>query len=148
MLIKIVLLVLGLIFICSISFSLIYFVLSNRKQIDNDYELGKMKQTENYFSILQMEMQKSYQIIYKNSIFTYSYEGYRLDESEYNNALKDFNNLVLKLLGPGLQRNLIDFFGDYETLVLNISEYFNDRYENDELRETSMNNLMEQDNAS
>ena len=148
MLIKIVLLVLGSIFVCSISFSLIYFVLSNRKQINNDYELGKMKQTENYFSILQMEMQKSYQIIYKNSIFTYSYEGYRLDESEYNNALKDFNNLVLKLLGPGLQRNLIDFFGDYETLVLNISEYFNDRYENDELRETSMNNLMEQDNAS
>lgn len=147
MLTQIILLTLTLIFTISVSFSIILFSLSNSKKIGTNNRVNKIKNSDSYISVLHVQMEKAYQMVYKNRILPYSMDAYGLDENNYNAALRDFNNLVLRLLGPNLQEDLIDFFGNYETLAMNMSDFFNNKYENDEVRKTSFGNLMNQENT-
>jgi hypothetical protein len=88
-------------------------------------------------------MKKSYEIIHKEKIMIYSMEATTLDEGEYNSAAKDYLNLTLKIMGPALEQEFIEFFGTRDTLYFNIMEYFQTSYENDEIRKNATDNLME-----
>jgi len=88
-------------------------------------------------------MDRSYDIVYKDRVLVYSLEAMKLPDDKFLEASRDFANLTIKLLGPRLEKDLIEFFGNRQTLLLNITNYFNLKYEEDEIRRGSLNNLTE-----
>jgi len=92
-------------------------------------------------------MEKSYDLIHKDRILIYSMEASRLDDTEFNRASQDFVRLLVKLLGPMLYKEFVFLFGDVDTFTFNVIEYFNTRYEDDEIRKASVENLTEEENV-
>lgn len=92
-------------------------------------------------------MDKAFELIYKDRILVYSLEGVRLSEEELSKISKDFIQLVLKFTGPKLTSELTQFFGNFDTLLFNIVDYFNSRYEEDSIREESLNSLSENETS-
>ena len=100
-----------------------------------------------YMSVLNYNMEKSYDLIHKDRILVYSMEASRLGDKEFNKASQDFVRLLVKLLGPMLYKEFVFLFGDVDTFTFNVIEYFNSRYENDEIRKASVENLTEEENV-
>ena len=113
--------------------------------IIRNQNLEKKKHMINYFDsyagILTYHMERAYEIVHKDQILIYSLEATSLSEEDLNKATKSFGKLVIKLLGPMLYRELIYLYGNEETLIFNITEYFNTKYEADIIRETALDNL-------
>jgi len=100
---------------------------------------------QTYASVLQFHLDKAYEIIYKDRILIYSLEATKFDEGEFKQTARDFGSLVLRLLGPTLVEELTLLYGNEETLLLNITEYFNTKFDDDEIRKTAQDSLMEQE---
>ncbi len=100
-----------------------------------------------YMTVLNYHMEKAYDLIHKDRILIYSMEASRLDDTEFNRASQDFVRLLIKLLGPMLYKEFVFLFGDVDTFTFNLIEYFNTRYENDEIRKASVENLTEEENT-
>jgi hypothetical protein len=98
-----------------------------------------------YTAVLSFYMEKAYDIIHKDKILIYSLEATKLPDKEFNVYSREFIRLVFKLLGPILTSQFLKFFGDYDTFTFYLAEYFNSRYEGDEIRKASMENLMQSD---
>lgn len=98
---------------------------------------------ESYSAVLQYHMDKAYNIIHKDQILVYSLEATTLPDAEFNKANMDFIRLVQKLLGPTLTQELVYVYGSYDTFVFNLAEYFNTRYDDDEIRKNSLSDMME-----
>jgi len=98
-----------------------------------------------YSSLLKLHMEKAYDMIHKDHILTYSLEASRLSDKEYNISLRAFIKLVEKMLGKGLCKEFIFLYGDYDTFVFNLAEYFVSLYDSDAIRETAMENIMDND---
>jgi len=94
-----------------------------------------------YASVLEYHMIKAYDIIYKDRILIYSLEATKVNDKEFNIITKDFVYLVLKFLGPSLKDQFIELYGNEDTLIFNIVEYFNNKVEKDEIREKAKENL-------
>jgi hypothetical protein len=84
---------------------------------------------DSYAGILNYHMEKAYDIIHKDQILIYSLEATGLPEEEFEAATKSFGKLVIKMLGPMLYRELVYLYGNEETLIFNMTEYFNTKYE-------------------
>lgn len=100
-----------------------------------------------YMTVLNYNMEKAYDLIHKDRILIYSMEASRLGDKEFNKASQDFVRLLVKLLGPMLYKEFVFLFGDVDTFTFNVIEYFNTRYENDEIRKASVENLTEEENV-
>ena len=129
--------------ICLVLFVVIFCVVGilildhfNKKRISE-----KVDKFDKYIIILEYHMVRAYDIIYKDKILIYSLEGMKIDDKEFNIASKDFAYLVLKMLGPNLKDEFIELYGNEETLIFNIVEYFNSKFEGDQIREASKQNL-------
>lgn len=96
-----------------------------------------------YSAILQYNMDKAYETIYKDNILIYSVEATRIPDVDFNTYTRDFILLVQKLLGPRLMNEFIFLYGNYDIFTFNVADYFNRKYEEDEIRKDSMENLME-----
>jgi hypothetical protein len=48
----------------------------------------------------------------------------------------------MKLIGDNLKEEFIELYGSEETFIFNLIEYFNSRFENDEIREKARENIM------
>jgi hypothetical protein len=107
-----------------------------------------IKNFESYTAVLQYHMEKAYNVVHKDQILTYSLEATTLPDKEFYKASLDFIKLVEKLLGPTLKKELIFLYGNYDTFVFNLAEYFNERYDNDEIRKVSVNDMMQSDVGS
>jgi hypothetical protein len=88
-------------------------------------------------------MDKAYNIIHKDQILVYSLEATTLPDAEFNKANFDFIKLVQKLLGPTLTKEMVYVYGSYDTFIFNLAEYFNTRYDDDEIRKNSISEMME-----
>lgn len=115
------------------------------KQIVNSRMLNLeiIKNFESYMAVLEYHMVKAYDIIFKDQIMIYSIEATKLDDKHFEEVSKQFVTLVLKLLGPTLKSEFLYLYGDENTLLFNITEYFNRRYEDDEIRKISQRQLLE-----
>lgn len=100
---------------------------------------------ESYVTILNYHLQKAFDIIYKDRILIYSLEATKLNDKDFETTTRDFIKLVLKMIGPTISEELTFLYGDEETLLFNLTEYFNTRFEDDEIRKSSMSSLMESD---
>lgn len=100
---------------------------------------------DSYAGILNYHMEKAYDIIHKDQILIYSLEATGLPEGEFEAATKSFGKLVIKMMGPMMFKELVYLYGDDQTLIFNITEYFNNKYEVDAIRQTALDNLSEED---
>ena len=120
----------------------IYFMLKITKQIYKKIIIIKIiKSFSDYMTVLDYHIKRSYDIIYKDKILIYALEGMHVKEQDFNLISQDFVKLVIKLIGPNLYKEFIYFYGNEETLIFNLIEYFNVRYEDDEIRKQSLDNI-------
>jgi len=115
-------------------------------------KLLEQKQTEkimlnfaDYNGVLTFIMDKAYEMIYNDKILIYSLEATKLSDKEFNFCTKSFATLVQKFLGPRLLKEFIFLYGDMDTFLFNVVHYFNTKYEADEIRRTSVSNMMEEE---
>lgn len=100
-----------------------------------------VKNFESYIALLTYNMEKAYDIIHKDQILIYSLEATGIPEENFNNASHSFSRLTIKLMGPFLYKEIRNLYGDDDTLLFNMSEYFSSKYEADEIRSTALENL-------
>jgi hypothetical protein len=135
---NIIVLILGILFfIISISLIILY--------IDRNRLSRMTEKFTDYVSVLEYHLVKAYDIIYKDRILIYSLEATKVDDKEFNIISKDFVYLVLKFIGPNLKDQFVELYGNEETFIFNIVEYFNTRIEKDEIRERAKENLFTED---
>lgn len=123
-----------------ISIKNVYVNNKNKESISN-----KIKSFESYISVLEYYMLKSYDIIYKDRILIYSIEATKIDDKDFGVISKDFAYLTLKLMGNNLKKEYIELYGSEETLMFNMIEYFNNKFENDEIRDKAKESIMNSD---
>lgn len=107
------------------------------------YRRKLMHDYTTYMSVLQFNMDKAYETVYKDDILIYSVEATKISDKDFNNVTKKFVTLVIKLLGKTLTNEFVFLFGNYDTFVFNIADYFNRKYEEDEVRKGAVDNLMD-----
>ncbi len=95
-----------------------------------------------YLSVLEYHMSKAYDLIHKDRILVYSLEATRIPDEEFIIVTHDFAKLVIKFIGPSLRDDFISFYGDEDTFIFNMVEYFNTRYEEDSIRKQSMDEMV------
>ena len=99
---------------------------------------------EKYIIPLDFFMNKSYEMIYKDRILAFSLDGYKVDDKDFELISKEFCKLTIKLMGGSFYKEFTNFFGNEESLFLYMNEYFNSKYEDDEIRRTSLDSKLEQ----
>ncbi len=104
-----------------------------------------IKNFTNYISVLDYHMDKAYDMIHKDKILAFSLEAFRVPEDEYETISQDFVRLVRKFIGPTLLNEFIQLYGDEDSFLFILLDYFNKRYEEDEIRKTSMDNLTQEE---
>lgn len=98
-----------------------------------------------YTAVLSIFMEKAYDIIHRDKILIYSLEATKLPDKDFGVYSKEFIRLVMKLMGPVLTSEFVKLYGDYDTFTFYLAEYFNSKYEDDEIRRVSVENLMQSD---
>jgi len=104
-----------------------------------------IKNFPEYMTVLRYFMEKAYDIIHKDRILVYSLDGFNIKDEDLNKISSDFIKLVIKLIGPTLYKEFVNFYGDDETFLFNIIEFFTNKYEADEIRKHSLDELSSKD---
>jgi hypothetical protein len=131
--------------ILSATFILFIFIKNIFRQSPDQYKKRQsyVDKHEQYMKVLDYYMEKAFDIIYKDRILVYSISGTKPDEEDIKKHSIDFAKLTLKLLGTTLAEEYIYLYGDEDTFVFTIIEYFNTKAEHDEIKQASINNIME-----
>lgn len=134
-------------YLCLLVFSVLAYSFLHIKylQYNSDRKHEAITNFESYAATLEYHLKKAFDIIYKEKILIYSIEATKLDTVQFNTVSRDFITLTLKLLGPNLAAEYEFLYGNKETFYFVIVEYFNNRYESDEIYKTSTSDLMSQD---
>jgi len=90
-------------------------------------------------------MDKAYDMIHKDKILAYSLEAFRIPDKEYENISHDYVRLVRKYIGPTLLSEFVQLYGDEDSFLFILLDYFSRRYEEDEIRKTAMDNLTQEE---
>lgn len=131
----------AVIYSISILLSVLIICFFVKKLYDHFYKHLLVKDFADYMAVLQIHMEKAYDLIYKDRILAYSLDAYRIPDEEYNVASMEFVKAVNKLLGPMLVRKYSELYGDEQTFIFGLVEYFSNRYESDEIRKGALDNL-------
>jgi len=121
------------------------WITQSNKSKREKHRLDQVVNFSSYYAVLEYHMGRAYEIIYKDRILIYSLESTKLDTKDFLAASKAFGSLVLRMLGPNFRKEFVDLYGDEETFFFILTEYFNQKYEDDEIRKGSMDELMEKE---
>jgi hypothetical protein len=116
----------------------LFFGLSVYKHIKR---LSCVKNFADYIAVLEYHFNKAYEMVHKDQILVYSLEGSRVKEEEIDTVSQNFARLVIKLIGPVLYKEFVNLYGNDETFMFIILEYFNTRYEGDEIRKQAIDEI-------
>jgi hypothetical protein len=97
----------------------------------------------NIHSILSFHMDASYDTIHKDNILIYSLDGVKPDEKDIDHLTHEFVKLTIKLSGPNMIDIFTELYGDEDNLYFVMMDYFNRRFEDDEIRATAIDNIQE-----
>lgn len=128
-----------IILFCLITFNICLWMMWNAYNFYK--EKSQIKDFTDYIALLDYYMNKAYDIIYKDRILVYSLEATKIPDKEFNKTTQDFVRLVIKFIGPSLYKNFCDFYGDDDTFIFNVVEYFNNRYEEDSIRKQTIEEM-------
>ncbi len=107
--------------------------------------IEKIRKFSDYRAVLEYHLEKAYDMIHKEHILTYSLDAFRIDDKDYDKISSEFVRLVQKFVGPMLLGEFIELYGDEDTFVFNLLEFFSSKYEGDEIREAAMEQITEAD---
>lgn len=120
-----------------------YFYKALIKHLDFKKRQSYIDKHVHYVLVLDYYMEKSFDIIYKDRILIYSIEGSKPSDADIKTNSIDFSKLTLNLLGPMLVEEFIFLYGNEETLYVIMAEYFNTKTETDEIKQESINQIMD-----
>jgi len=120
----------------------ILFLILEYVKLKTTEKLNCIKHYDHYMAMLNYHMEKAFDIIYKEKVLAYSLEAMKINENQFKIISRDFGTLVLKMIGPSLTDSFVSMYGNEETLLFNIMEYFNTRFENDEIYKTSSSSIL------
>ena len=103
-------------------------LLINKYQ-DSKKRMEAIKNFPSYAAALNYHLEKAYEIIHKDRMLIYSLEAMRVPDEHFEVFTRDFITLVLKLMGKKMEKEFCYIYGDLDTLIFNITEFFNTRYE-------------------
>ncbi len=106
-----------------------------------------IKNFEPYNIVIMFYMSKAYEIIYKDHILIYSIEATKIDDEQFQEAVESYVKLTLKMMGQNLIQEFLVFYGSEETLYFNLIEFFNNKYESDEIRKQSVEAISSHNNT-
>ena len=133
-------------FFGGIIYSIIYAVNKAYNTVNTIFykknNVEKIKEFASYLTFLHYHMDRAYDIIHKDHILIYSIEGVKLEEEKLIIATKQFIKITLDFMGPTMIQELVDVYGDEDTLLLNITEYFSTKYEDDSIRDDGIKDIM------
>ena len=118
------------------------FALSIYRYIRRFYYVKHFKE---YISVLEYYMDKAYDIVHKDKILAYTLDAYRIPEEDIEGITSEFGRLVQKFIGPTLLKEFVQLYGDEDTFIFVVLDYFGRRYEEDEIRKTAMDNLTQEE---
>ena len=113
----------------------------------SDRLFRSMTNFESYAAVLEYHMNKAFDMIYKDKLMIYSIEGMKVSDKDFGYVSKDFANLVLKLIGSTLKEEFIFLYGSEDTLFFNMVEFFNTKYEMDEIQKSASNSIVNNDDT-
>jgi len=94
-------------------------------------------------SILSFHMDASYETIHKDNILVYSLEGVKPDEKDIDFLAREFVKLTIKLSGPNMMNLFVKLYGTEDNLYFVMMDYFNRRFEDDEIRNATIDSIQE-----
>lgn len=127
----------------SIAFCTVLFLF--HKYQDSKKRMETIKNFPSYATAINYYLEKAYEIIHKDRMLVYSLEATRVPDEDFNRITKDFINLVFKLIGPKLTEEFTYVYGDLDTFIFNITEFFNTKYEEDEIRRDALTAMVEKE---
>lgn len=92
-------------------------------------------------AILSFHMEGAYETIHKDNILVYSLDGVKPNENEIDKISHEFVKLTLKLMGKNIFEAMVKLYGGEETVYFVMLDYFNRRFEDDEIRATTVDNI-------
>jgi hypothetical protein len=104
-------------------------------------KLRCVKHFADYIAVLEYHMEKAYELVHKDQILVYSLEGSRVKEEEIDTVSQNFVRLVIKLIGPLLYEEFVNLYGNDDTFIFNVLEYFNTKYEDDAIRRQAIDDI-------
>jgi len=93
-----------------------------------------VKHYEKYISLFNFYLEETYDSIYKKHLINYFSKGENLNNIQIENITRIFIHSVLTNMGPIQTKIFINFFGNYDTLVINIMNYIQKRIDYDEIK--------------
>jgi len=131
---------LTMLFLCILGLngSALYLYFRHKK---SQHCLNQIINFSSYYAVLEYHLSRAYEIIYKDRVLIYSLEAVKLDGPEFIAATKAFGNLVLRMIGPNLKHEFMELYGNEDTFLFIITEYFNQKYEEDEIRKGSIEEM-------
>lgn len=118
------------IYISIIMFLIILIIYKIHRTFVRYIYLNKYK---TYNDLLVHFLETSFDIIYKDQVAAYSFEGLKPSEFELETIQRNFVKLSLEIMGPNVNKILTGFYGNQKTLITNIVMYINQRLDRDEL---------------
>ena len=103
--------------------------------------LKRLSMFTDYLAVLEYHASKAYDIIHKDRVLVYSLEAMRIPDEEFSAISHDFVNLIIKMIGPKLYDEFCNLYGTQQNFIFNLVEYFNTRYEEDEVRKQSLDDI-------
>jgi hypothetical protein len=131
--------ILGMFFLSILLFILIVVFMSQKNKIVKNQNI--IENFDTYMGVLQYHMERAFEIVHKDQILIYSLEATGIPDDKFSEASSSFGNLVIKMMGPMLYGEFRYLYGGDEALLFNIIEYFNTKYETDEIRAAALDNL-------
>lgn len=98
-----------------------------------------------YKVVLDYFVERAYDIIHKDKMLIYSIEATKVSDDEFSRYAKEFASLVITLMGPMLQKEFTELYGDEDTFFTNLMEFFSTKYEDDEIRKSAIDELMSEE---
>jgi len=102
-----------------------------------------IKKFVDFNAILTFHMEGSYDTIHKDNTLVYSLDGVKPNEKDIDGLSHEFVKLTIKLAGPNMMETFIELYGDEDNLFFVMLDYFNRRFEDDEIRAQAIENIQD-----
>jgi len=96
-------------------------------------------------AILTFHMDASYETIHKDNILVYSLDGLKPNEENIDDLCREFVKLTMKLAGSNMTDLFTELYGGDENMFFVMMDYFNRRFEDDEIRAQAIENIQDGD---
>lgn len=134
------------IFYFIIGLSFVKLIFNNiMKHLEAKENTKLVEKFDHYNAILVYHMEAAYDTIHKDNILVYSLDGLKPSEEDINKISHDHVKLTLRLAGPNMMDLFLKLYGGEDTLYFTIMDYFDRRFEDDEIRTSAIESIQDEE---